>query len=63
MKVGNAIDSCKDSLGIDLQFWVFGEIEYPSHTGIFGYLDEYKARIAHTLAMSVDEDDVHRVGN
>ena len=63
MTVGTVIDSCKTSLGIGLQFWVLGELEDPSHTGIFGDLENYEARIAHTLAMSVGEDNVHRVGN
>ena len=61
LKVGLAVDSCKTSLGIDLKFWVLGEADDPSHTGIFGYLKGHEARIAHTLAMSVEEGDVHLV--
>ena len=61
LRVGPAIDACRTSLDIDLQFWVLGEFDDPSHTGIFGLFDEYKARIAHTLAMSVNEHDVHPV--
>ena len=39
LNVGKAIQSCQQLSGVDIEVWLLGEPDDPSHTGIYGHKD------------------------
>ncbi len=39
LNVGEAIQACQQQLRINIEIWLLGECDDPSHTGIYGYKD------------------------
>lgn len=39
LNVGEAIQTCQQQLRINIEVWLLGESDDPSHTGIYGYKD------------------------
>ena len=39
LNVGDAIQACQQQSRINIEVWLLGESDDPSHTGIYGYTD------------------------
>ena len=39
LNVGKAIRKCQQQSGVDIEVWLLGETDDPSHTGVYGYKD------------------------
>lgn len=37
LNVGKAIQACLQRSGVEIEVWLLGEVDDPSHTGIYGY--------------------------
>ena len=61
LNVGSVVSECKHQLGLDLRIATLGEPDDPSHTGIFGYV-ENNDEVALLLASLVDPAEVFRAG-
>ena len=62
LNVGKAVLECREKIGVDIEIWLLGEADDPSHTGIFGYKDiETEPDTTEILARLVGIDDVYPV--
>ena len=39
LNVGQAIQRCQQQSRVDIEVWLLGETDDPSHTGVYGYKD------------------------
>ena len=60
LNVGTATKRCKAKLGVGLSFVTLGELDDPSHTGIYG-ISANVAKVASELAASVKPDEIYSV--
>lgn len=62
LNVGKAVSECYKQAGVDIEVWLLGEIDDPSHTGIFGHKDIYaEPDPSEILSRLVKEEDVYCV--
>ena len=60
LNVGAAVSACK-AQNVDIKFITLGELDDPSHTGIYG-LTAAKAQAARALAQAVNPAEVYPAG-
>ena len=58
LNVVRVVDVCRDEVGVAVRLATLGEVDDPSHTGIFGYTAS-NAKTAETLSKIVASDEVH----
>ena len=58
LNVGKAIRKCQQQSGVDIEVWLLGETDDPSHTGVCGYkdaqADPYPTEVLARLVKSKD---------
>jgi hypothetical protein len=58
LNVGTTVEKCKTGHDVDIRVATLGEVDDPSHTGIYGYV-QHNAKTAETLSKLIDPNEVY----